>query len=1134
MDAFGVKLMDKEYRAADYLDQSAFDEKFEIDLKNDYIHNIFHVENKYHVPVLAGGYREMYEYSKLHLIYPGDKDYNELMDPDTMEARLRTSDTPGMIRAEFREMLVDGSYRWVQYIGIAGEENGVPEGKIYFYVFDIQNQKDRMEGRCSVMYSKDTRNALTGLRVREVFMPLAIELSRSGPGPWCCLVIDIQHFKIFNSWFGYETGDYLLSRIGQYLLNLERNEEAVAAYFGHDHFALMLRHDTDRIRAIYRDIQEIVNSYSRMVGFLPAFGVYLLEDEAQPGLDIYDKAKLAVEEAKKSYTDRIKYFDSQEYSRTRKNYELLTAFQQALTNHEITFWVQPQCSISTGKIVAVEALARWIKSDGSVSAPGAFVPFLESSGLITELDKRVWDSVCGWLRSLIDRNITPLPVSVNVSQVDLLSMDVAAYLYALTERYNIPTGLLNVEVTESAYAANFDVISRTVADLKKRGFSVLLDDFGSGYSSLNMLDKINADRLKLDMAFMKKENSLSKKGISIVESILGMANALEMPVIVEGVETEEQLAFLNHLGCRYAQGYYFYRPIGLDECERLLADGSKTEYEAFQSGATDFFHAKEFLNETLFTGSALNHILGAVAYYSLEGNDLTITRYNEPFYQAIADAKMETRKTAIQNYVVETDRPMLYAALQRAEEHTAEGGSCEVRFYKSDNSVFWFHMHFFHLKSDGNRKLFFGQVADISESREQSIRFFEVLRQQADVTMRMDLDRNMIQYITGTSTLYQIDLPSMRLDLSVRQTAEKRIESEADRAAFVDFFNPERLKETYRKAIYHEVLNIDFKLGAVAEPVEFSTYYIRHSKDQSLTVYAFAKKRERELLQKDALTGIRNRYSYNEVLRLYEEQNTVGTHMIVFSMDVNGLKVTNDTYGHLAGDELIRGAAECINRVMSPYGNCFRIGGDEFVAILYGDRALADGLENDLSRALSDWTGRLNEAVSVSCGYATTEEYPDVGITELVKFADLKMYRAKSRYYQQRGVDRRMQQAAFTALCRSYAKILKANLTEDRFEIIQADETELAPDKGYNEKLSYWLTEFARTEQVHPADREDYLKRVDITNLREFFRTGNQRFMIHYRRKIGNAFKTVMMEIMPTGEYREDHESVFLYVKNVE
>lgn len=688
----------------------------------------------------------------------------------------------------------------------------------------------------------DPYNPLTGLMVREAFVAAAQALSRTQPGPWCCVAIDIQHFKIFNAWFGYEKGDYLLSRIGSCLRQFQKDADAVAGYFGRDNFALFLRHEPEEIRQLHERIKDIINFYSNAIGFLPAFGICLMTGEA--GLDLYDRARLAVEDAKQSYTDRIRYFDAERFDRRRDEYQLMTEFMAALDSNEISFYIQPQCRTSTGRIVGGEALGRWIKPDGTMIPPGAFVPFLENNGLITELDKRIWESVCRWLRSLVQRGIEPLPISVNVSQVDLLAMDVASYLYGLTERFNVPQRLIKVEITESAYAANFDLVSRTITDLQKKGFLVMMDDFGSGYSSLNMLDQINADVLKLDMAFMRKGSHLSKKDISIVESIFSMARVMELPIVVEGVENESQLAFLQNLGCRYAQGYHFYRPMSQADFEKLLCDPQKTDFRGIRKGGTELFHAREFLNESMFTESALNNVLGAVAFYALEGENLTITRFNEPFYRAIGDAQMETRRTAIQHYVVKEDWPMLYDALDAAQKNAADGGICEVRFYKSDDSVFWFHMRFFFLKEDGGKKLFYGQVEDVTAQREQSIYFFETLRQQADITMRMNLDRNVIAYVTGGNTLFRTELPSMDLDESVRRTMANRMENEEDRRRFREFFDCDRLREVYRKAVYHETLQVDFRLTDKIEPMEFSTYYIRYSKDQDLYVYAFGKRRK--------------------------------------------------------------------------------------------------------------------------------------------------------------------------------------------------------------------------------------------------------------------------------------------------
>ncbi|MCQ2553224.1 MAG: GGDEF domain-containing phosphodiesterase [Clostridia bacterium] len=840
MTTFDLHINDKDFVAADYLDGTAFDEKFEIDLDKDYIHNIYHVRNKYYVPVMSGSYSGMYQFAKDNLVHPEDKGYVEFMDPSTMKDRVNAS-LNGIIRAEFRQKMEDGSYRWVEYFGVSGKENGVPEDKIYFYIFDIQNRHDRIEGKPSVMFNSESRNPITGLRLGDSFIVHTLGLVNSKKGPWCCIAIDIQHFKIFNAWFGLSRGEYLLGLVGSYLKNIETTEDAVAVYFGRDHFALFTRFDKARIQEMYDEIRSIVGSYGNMAGFLPAFGVCVLEDDTKPDLSTYDRAKIAAEEAKKTYANRVQYFDSKKYIRTRDNLELLMKFQDALKNDEIKFYIQPQCNLTTGKIMGCEALARWFAEDGSLLVPGFFIPMLEASGFITELDKKVWENVCKWLRSLMDRNIEPVPISVNVSQVDLLSMDIAAYMYALTERFNIPPKFLKIEITETAFADNFDSISKTIDDLKSRGFTVLLDDFGSGYSSLNMLDKINADVIKLEMDFMQKENSLSKKGISIVESIMSMARGLEVPVIVEGVATEEQVKFLNTLGCRYVQGFYFYKPMPVEDFEKLIENRENIELDNYKARITDLFHAKEFLNENMFTGSMLNHILGAVAYYSLDGKDLTITRFNEMFYKAIGDTKMDTRISSIQNYVVKADWPILYNALEVAEKDAVNGGSCEIRFYKSDNSVFWFHMQFFFLKEDNGKKMFYGQVEDITAFREQSLAFFDVLKSMSTMTLCMDLDRNIVYYVTERNSLIHQDAQSMNLDESIHRTVENRTTTEEDKQAFLKFFDKERLKDAYQKAIYHEDLTIMFRLKDEPVLTNFSTYYIRHSKNQGLQVYAFVK-----------------------------------------------------------------------------------------------------------------------------------------------------------------------------------------------------------------------------------------------------------------------------------------------------
>lgn len=838
---------DRHLSTVEFLDQSAFDEKFEVCLEEDRIRNIYHIENKYYVPVLQGGFRKMYQFAKENMVHPEEDIFHQLLDPDTLAQRLSDPQNGGMLKAECREKLIDGSYRWVQYLAIFGELHGVPEGLIYFYVYDIQNQKDRESGKiASTHYSQEKRDPLTGLIGSDDFIKEASRIYDPLQGPWCCLAIDVQHFKVFNAWFGREKGTYVIARIGTVLREIEERQQqtAVAAYCNRDNFALFMKYDEELIKTLYEDIKEIIAEYSNTLGFLPAIGVNILEPgTTKIDYEMYEKARIGVVDAKQNYIDRIRLFDREDYERKRKEYELMTDFRTALKNEEISFFIQPQCWLSDGRIIGGEALVRWIKPDGTVIGPGAFVPFLEQHGFITLMDKAVWQAVVKWLHNLIDRNIKPIPVSINVSQVDLQAMDVVAYLYALMERYNVPTKYLKVEITESAYADNYELISQTVEKLKEKGFQVYMDDFGSGYSSLNMLDTINTDVIKLDMIFMRKKTSLSKKGISILEAIVSMTKTLSIPIIIEGAENEEQVAFLKNLGCRYVQGYYFYKPMPVAAFEQLLQDPEKVDFGGIKARQTEMFHTKEFLNEAFFTDSILNNVLGPVAFYvqDKQGN-LNILRYNQQFYECISDVNMDQRKTAIHNYILKQDHPQFYKMLEDASKDPVHGGQCTVRFMKSGGGVFWYYMHLFLLKEDNGEKIFYGKISNATGMYQQGAAFFDLLRMNSDSCMRIDLKDEMIYVIEKNKSFDDPDALAMKAADCLRLTADARIPDLGERERFVEFFQPERLKKSHEAGIYCEAFKTNFILGKELTRTLFSAYYIKFLPSQEDNVYIFANK----------------------------------------------------------------------------------------------------------------------------------------------------------------------------------------------------------------------------------------------------------------------------------------------------
>lgn len=248
----------------------------------------------------------------------------------------------------------------------------------------------------------------------------------------------------------------------------------------------------------------------------------------------------------------------------------LDDINQAFDNNEFCFYLQPKCNAETGAIVGAEALVRWNHPEYGLVSPGEFIPLLERESMVTRFDLFIWRSVCEMLSRWDGEGRNLVPVSVNVSMTDIEAIDVARVLGDLLDRFSIDARLLQVEITESAIAHNMDVVEETIRDLHARGIAVLMDDFGSAYSSLNMLKDINVDAIKLDMKFIDLNADNAAKGLKIIESVIDMAYQLRLSIIAEGAQTAEQVSKLRELGCMYIQGYYFYRPLTVGKMEDLL------------------------------------------------------------------------------------------------------------------------------------------------------------------------------------------------------------------------------------------------------------------------------------------------------------------------------------------------------------------------------------------------------------------------------------------------------------------------------------------------------------------------------------------------------------------------------------
>lgn len=416
-------------------------------------------------------------------------------------------------------------------------------------------------------------DGLTGLMHSSEFLSRATEYSRMHLDEQCCIIaLDLGHMRIYNEWYGRQKGDSLLAEIGAELSALESMGAGLAGHWGQDDFSIHMRLDIQAINVLYNRIRNVVASHDDSIGFMPAFGVYPLQPGSDVGISDYDKAKFALEDTRDNFKKRIAFFNADRYRRREEEHLLLSEFQRALATNRVNFFLQPQYNIITHKVVGAEALARWQRVDGSFVSPGVFVPLLERNGFIVALDRHIWKQVFKWIRKCHDRQLTPPPISINVSRIDIDSIDVAECLSNLAKSYRVSPRYVKVEITESMYTENRVAIEKLNEQLKELGFSVYMDDFGSGQSSLSMLRDINIDAIKLDGGFFSGKQAETARSTDIVTSVVKMTKSLGLPLVVEGVETEEQSQFLRGLGVRYVQGFLYYRPMPALEFESVLKE----------------------------------------------------------------------------------------------------------------------------------------------------------------------------------------------------------------------------------------------------------------------------------------------------------------------------------------------------------------------------------------------------------------------------------------------------------------------------------------------------------------------------------------------------------------------------------
>lgn len=406
---------------------------------------------------------------------------------------------------------------------------------------------------------------LTGLYSKEFFYQKVRErLQSDTETEYTIICSNIENFKLYNDNFGVQAGDRLLKEIAGLARNM-CGKDAICGRFGADRFMCLQEREKEQKERI-----EFQNNYNPLIkNVVMKWGIYEITDLTVSVEQMCDRALLAADSIKGQYNKHYAVYDDELRNKLLKEKAITDSMESALKEGQFIVYLQPKYSLDENKITGAEALVRWIHPEWGFMSPGKFIPLFEKNGFIPRLDKYIWEQVCSQIKQWIKKGYEPMPISVNVSRTDIYQVDLVETLMELTQKYGVDPAYLHLEITESAYAESPGQIIDTVNELRKKGFIIEMDDFGSGYSSLNMFNQMEMDYLKLDMKFI--QNELEKHAEhSILNYVIGMAHGMGLSVVAEGVETQEQMNRLRELKCDYVQGYYIARPMPAEEFEKFL------------------------------------------------------------------------------------------------------------------------------------------------------------------------------------------------------------------------------------------------------------------------------------------------------------------------------------------------------------------------------------------------------------------------------------------------------------------------------------------------------------------------------------------------------------------------------------
>ncbi|MEG0770722.1 MAG: EAL domain-containing protein [Clostridia bacterium] len=865
-------------------------------------------------------------------------------------------------------------------------------------------------------------DSLTGIYNKYKFFEESRKMIDESPDEkYAFLRFDVDRFQLINSFFGTKEGDNLLIYIAK---NMEKDalkaKKAMYGRIGSDVFGVVMPYDKKQIENMVRKSKQTLAKYNTNYDIVPSIGIYVAQDNNLTIEEMYNRATLAAKKCKGNYVDFFAYYNENMSATISAVQEITNEMNFALASGQFVIYLQPQYNIHTNLLFGAEALVRWIHPTKGIISPGTFIPIFERNGFITKLDYYVWEQACKCLNNWIKMGINPHHISVNVSRVNIYNPNLVKTLLDLVHKYNIEPKYLYLELTESAYTDNPVAMIKTINKLKENGFTVMMDDFGSGYSSLSLLKDIEIDVLKIDMQFLSATD-LPGRGENIIASVIRMSKWLNIPVIAEGAETMEQVDFLRSVGCDYVQGYYFAKPMPIAEYEKICSSES-LKMDRYSENKRDDYHYDDLFSSNEEIRELFNSSLKVAAIYEFVDDKIEIIRVNEAYYTIFGHNDMLCKSPNMLELIDEDYRQSLLSTFKTCVK-TKDTAKCEYMRHKLNGDAIWINTNLTYFSVVGNKNIIIGELTDI--------------------TMRKELDIELQKYreswITGTNETHTALIVD---DSSINRIILKNILNEN-----FQFLEAENGKEA--SIVLEENKNIiDLILLDITMPIMDGKEFLKYKKtipdydgipvimitaddstEQQISTFSLGandylvkpfipevvKRRVNNVLESnirfkgmvkefnsmslqvktDLMTGLVNRISAEKMIIDKLENSKTCDAMLM--LDIDSFKKINDSCGHDCGDKVIVAVANQLRLIFRKEDIVARMGGDEFAIFIENipSISLLKDKAHSVCQSMSEIKIKgLNMEITSSIGIAiTTDEERTFEI--LYKNADKALYSAK-------------------------------------------------------------------------------------------------------------------------------------------